>query len=1072
MTPRSSTVGAAHAGVTTDLAALADAVRGQLVDGREVDAEALLEALSGADAAVVARRSAAVIETLGRVVQAALASRTSPAEAVPAVADRPVPTAVEETVAPPIVPKAPPTAAEPAPPQAAVEPAPPSAAAEKRTRATKAPVKRTPTRAADPAPATRPAAARPEPARPERLESARPEPGRPTAEKRSRPATPGDKPAAAEKPRAAKPAAPAPKPAPAEHEPPHRPARAGRGAEPTLAVADGEVQVLVPYPTIEQNSPWRVTVAGSTRTVRPDRAWGGTEVEQPPTAITVTEPARMALIRHASAEHRVSVVDSDDPLILFTLAGDRIPAGEALPRQGVLALYPRDGRVVGTGRAVVTVADTLACPLGWLGWTFARLDVAGHDAVGLLREDRPVGTTRRVRPATAPVVELGDPVDGVRSVAGLRVHAARPVVTVPEESGDVWTVRVRRVGEEAWQREQRAEPGATVDPFDGLTGLLGRFEVDVTGAEGLDQTVEVFLVEGLGIELDDEFRLPEERGLTAVDATLTSESVTIEPTSLQFTPQIRDLPVDATSDGRTERLWITPPHAQIRVESAGVPAKWRATAVAVRPEELAGDLVLAARVPGDVAVDIAVIDEEGEVAEAIVPDVVGDCTYLLDAVVLYRAARRAGECEIVARVDTVDGYELQMPIATVLPYALCEGVVLDGSTLVFEDLAAVDGLAAFVFSATAPWRPVERVEIADGVAQLPASLVGAGDLLVELFVNDPWTTTQRPSRPGPAAVRVEQDGCVGDDDPERALLSAFLSGEGPLPTEPGADGAAWTALVAEPTAAAGLVEYVGGHGRDALLALGEATATKDEIIQLAVRSGLLTSPFGTGTSTAGVQDSPNPWISSLLTLAELPGAADPGAALAALRERAGEPIIDLLTRGTVRDPRIGVMDGSSLMIAAMPPEQIDAIFGHSMLVPGALLDIDTRVTALVGAFSRRGEWVDAPEVRSLQGHCQAVLSKIKKSSRAVYDLVAARNEALDGIAVAELGKNPWLLLSVQSLVLAAVARLDARGLSKSPLFVADMLPGWGRMAQLFPDMVAADVLIADAVTAYEVSRRS
>lgn len=91
------------------------------------------------------------------------------------------------------------------------------------------------------------------------------------------------------------------------------------------------------------------------------------------------------------------------------------------------------------------------------------------------------------------------------------------------------------------------------------------------------------------------------------------------------------------------------------------------------------------------------------------------------------------------------------------------------------------------------------------------------------------------------------------------------------------------------------------------------------------------------------------------------------------------------------------------------------------------------------------------------------LRLVRQSSKAIYNVISSRSEALDGV---DTVTHPWMLLSMQSLTLAALARLDAHGmLAYSPL-TTGLMEAWARMAWLCPKLVMTDLLIAEALVTY------
>jgi len=75
-----------------------------------------------------------------------------------------------------------------------------------------------------------------------------------------------------------------------------------------------------------------------------------------------------------------------------------------------------------------------------------------------------------------------------------------------------------------------------------------------------------------------------------------------------------------------------------------------------------------------------------------------------------------------------------------------------------------------------------------------------------------------------------------------------------------------------------------------------------------------------------------------------------------------------------------------------------------------------------------------------------------------------RSDRVRGMDVVE---HPWMLMAVQSLTLAFLARLEAHGRISGQYLNSGLLAEWARLAQLCPTMVANDLLIAEALMLYD-----
>ena len=119
------------------------------------------------------------------------------------------------------------------------------------------------------------------------------------------------------------------------------------------------------------------------------------------------------------------------------------------------------------------------------------------------------------------------------------------------------------------------------------------------------------------------------------------------------------------------------------------------------------------------------------------------------------------------------------------PRPLASGAEISSGQLTIRDARAVDGLAAALYLARAPWRaPVVVPVPADGVVKLPPGVCEAGPLLVQLRAEDPWTVTNWPDWPGRAAYACAAPGIPASADQEEDALSRFLAGQRDLPVRP------------------------------------------------------------------------------------------------------------------------------------------------------------------------------------------------------------------------------------------------------------------------------------------------
>ncbi|UGT54423.1 hypothetical protein [Nocardia asteroides] len=859
--------------------------------------------------------------------------------------------------------------------------------------------------------------------------------------------------------------------------------RAPRQRRPVLSYsrADDQIILEVPYPVTSAESPWLVSLDGETTTVHARRGWGLSAGEaQPPTPMPVYRQAREVVLRHEeSGQHyRISLVDKADPLLIFDERGAHLSRHVALPREQVVAVHPARAtlREAHSGSALEHSAE--ATPVGWRDWVARVYDLIDIDAV-VLDDDARTGTPRQVRRTGSARLVFPDPVEGLYTRSGLAVYAERSSVDLPPHAVEPveWRVRVRHSGTVDWLAdaiwESDTEP-VSLDPFEGIApGLLGLFDVVISGPLGQDLRHSVFLAEGLVVEHAAEFRIPVQDGLAPTSVAVTAAApLGTDRSEVGFGSAEREANVVVTSHGLSEQLVIRPPAVELRVDAIGAVAAWRTVAPVLTVEDLAEYMIVAARVPGNVQVDMVLTDDHGTIRQTVCPKVARDNVFHASTREFSDTARSMRRSRIVLRIDTVDGATTEVTLARIQPRRLCTAVRLEGAELVFDGATDSD-LAAFVWPCTAPWQAPIQVELIDGRATLPDEYVGAGPLTVQVFVDDPWSVITAPEQPDETADIVEQPGWMPDDDLGRAELARFLAGAGDLPGTSSAVPEAWTVFVGmpggrgwRPSVRSALLEVLRADPRSSVEALDRSTISRSDVPALLIASGLidrdLSSPIRSDTLT-------DPWLGCLVGIADLPYIAlhssdpIPGVELRAeLVNYGGEHLLNLLS-GDPRCAYSDIFDADTVPLHFMPDEQFAALKQACEIVPAALLDGDTRRSAVFEAFAQRRRWQEEPAQAAMTVQSAELMPVLRRASAAVYDVVKARNEALTG---ADTTQFPWLLLSMQSLLFAAVARLCARSMVRGWSMPAPMRESWARLAQLCPALVCADILIADALASY------
>ncbi|MQY18088.1 hypothetical protein [Nocardia macrotermitis] len=858
---------------------------------------------------------------------------------------------------------------------------------------------------------------------------------------------------------------------------------AARAHRPTVAYSriDDEIVVEVPYPARSPEVPWLVSFDGDVREVYAERAWGFSDDEaQPTTAVPVPRRVRQIVLTHppSGAEHRISLVDKDNPLLVFDERGHLLARRMALPRGEVVVVHPHDATLLDAYREVPIIAVEQAVPTGWRDWRARVCDLDDVDGIRLERKGQ-LGPIQQVRPVGAPRLDLGEPIPGVTTCTGLAVYAERPTVLLPRGTAEAtcWRIRTRRARTTDWLTDQEREAGAEsteLGPFDGVPeGLLGWFDIVVSGAPGSDLRHSVFLAEGLLVDHSERVRTPVGEGLSSITTELAGLGPLIPDRDvIEFDTGMRQTEIRVCSGERSERLVLCPPLIELRVDRHDAAARWQTTPVLLSADDLADHAHAAVRVSGEVEVDVVLADAAGRIVQTEMPQVLRGNVFRVSIRSFLDTARSLRTARLLARIDLPDGTTREVPLVLIRPPHLCTGVRVDGSALIFDGVAGAE-LGAFIWANSAPWRGPSQVTIDAGRAELPPEFVAGGPLTVQVFVDDPWASITVPSAPDATAIRVDQPGWMPDPEPDRTQLSRFLSGHGELPSGGGVFADMWTVLAGLPADAERIRPAVAhalvSDARSALEALGQSTIAQHEHPALLVRTGLAESDFA---SVVRHGFHSNPWLGCLIDIADLPlialrtGMDEVRAELRGyLADQGGPALLELLS-GKFANPRVGIFDASAEWMNNVDDDQrIRAIKDSCEIVPGALLDEGMRQAAMFEAFAQRFAWQHDPALMRLTTGSWELLAALRRVSAPGYDAVLARNEELSGIDTTEL---PWMLMSMQSLLMAMVARLAARRRFRISPISESMRSAWARLAELCPAMVAADLLIADALSCYEL----
>jgi hypothetical protein len=819
------------------------------------------------------------------------------------------------------------------------------------------------------------------------------------------------------------------------------------------------VHVLLPAvgDTPDGVARWRITADGDTHTVQSRAMWVGAAETTPQTAYPLDRPVRTVLVSLAGREDlaaELRVIDQADPILFFSEDGRRLAGTVSLPRSQVWIMHPADRELEFTGQAG-QIVEPAAVPFGWDGWRLRLVSLEHVQAVGL-RD----GRSHPVEVHARPRLLLSDPLPGVATPFGSPVYPVPPQLYLPQDaSADTrWYAEIRRVGGGAPLVGRVIDPADQTDIWEGVPRpVLGAFEITVRGPLGRGLRRTIFVAEGLSVAYQPQVRLLTGPGLAAGKASLTAAiGAAAQPAALRFRPDERAHLMEYRTDTESEPLVITPPHVAVLCPGAGV-TTWTTSLIHLVTEDFAsvGRLLIRGSAAGQLAVlirgrQIQAIEASGQQS----PGLVG-----------FELARAADTIAAHGHAElALDMGGVLMPVGYVRPRRLASGVDMSVDKLVLRDAAAVDGLTAGVYLAYAPWRPPAELAVAaDGSVTLPAELQDAGPLRVLLRIDDPWTMSNWPTWPGSGAYACPAVGVPGSPDHEEESLSRFVAGEADLPTLKNHLGWLWrladlAADLVGTGARKDLFEQVTcellRQPRAALLALADEELSQADVVHALIATGIAAAPAES-----------HQWTEDERSVLERLWAALPAAATIAVGDmfrqedaaiaQCGDAFAAILNGQSDPHALVGRFGPEAERMAMWPPEQVDALWQAAAVVPQAMLDADTRLTAARRMFDARYEQPMRAAAVSAKTIIQTAEMVIRQSCHPdLADAIAARKPS---------GSQGWLALPAMSIAVALLARLAARGNSNCAMLECDYRGKWANLALYAPELVAIDVVLAEAL---------
>ena len=185
-----------------------------------------------------------------------------------------------------------------------------------------------------------------------------------------------------------------------------------------------------------------------------------------------------------------------------------------------------------------------------------------------------------------------------------------------------------------------------------------------------------------------------------------------------------------------------------------------------------------------------------------------------------------------------------------------------------------------------------------------------------------------------------------------------------------------------------------------------------------------------------------------------------------LRSLVGDRAVEAFTTGRDQSLDNACLDPTTVHIARMPEAQQKVILQQFLdsagIMPGPISEDNSRLLAVLETFSHREELTQLLGEEDLMVTAAKLLKRIRHSNRQLYAAARVRFDRLEGVDT-ESVDNRWALAPIASLVFALAARLEAHGAGKMGALSPQAVAGWARVAEMLPDLVAGDIVSADAM---------
>ncbi|GGC73825.1 hypothetical protein IEU95_15740 [Hoyosella rhizosphaerae] len=853
-------------------------------------------------------------------------------------------------------------------------------------------------------------------------------------------------------------------------------------------VAENSIQLVLPAPPDNSDTPWVVSLDGDTTEVAVEADWFGLDTDSAFETVDILSPVRRVTAEHETLERTFGwvFVDSNDPLVVFSAGGHLIGPHQPLPTTQFYAVLPKAAELVDARtQQPLSGCTDIGSPVGWAGWSLILVSIEQGEALAL-RYNGKFGSTRAVQQTAVPDIRDGSVIRGLLTVGKATVYGERPVVGLPPTPSSVttqWKVMSRRARTDNWNTVvyDATDDYAAADIFETQEPLVGTFDIAIHGPLGSNLRRTINLAEGISIEMPVEIRTPHDNGLTPVSVEIESASSSNVPVpaTMKFLAEDLSHPLRIDHPDGSDRFVVRPPHLSIRLDQPGKRATWSALPPVISADEIAkGVRVLSFRIPTSFEYEFDCWVEYRNAAKETKQQETPEYrehsdTFDLPLGRFSSTAHAYPNGNLMAVVRTPYGETTLLPLVHVRPETLCSRITLKEGTLTFENLAEVDGATVQIWTEAAPWRHPHTAALLKSTYDLPSELRNCGPLWARVVIDDPWMPVEAPSTPPEDATRFDQQGWFTDTDEVLTTLSQVLIGEGRQLVESSPRPELWTAMLhrASQTNAVDsqwFVSKIGGLLRRdpyaAIEALSRSNIDTEKQPKLLIRSGLVCTALPAITQSR--RSLVTPWATAMQLIAELRTTQVPDRKkeiVSELAEIGGDTLLNLLRDGNASTLKHGRFGPNTAHLHKMRPEQLNIAFQEAKVVPGALLDIDTRTADIGQVFPHREQWAENPACARLNTETTRLRVTLRSFNTILGDITDVRAGDYGNLS---LFMNPWVWIPLNSLTLALAARLEAHNQLPAGTLSDKTLQDWAELATLCPQLTLTDLLTAEAITTH------